>query len=194
MKLRKDVVLQAIEECMKELYKFAQPSITWDEFIEQNKKWSKEKKGPKPYEFYYLDSAIFDTICKNYIDAYNLDYDLPGTIKILIDYLDKPIVDDYKEEYTDENGVLHPSRKGYKQLDSLSKLIGEENFEKVKDYLEKAGDFYLWDGDLRDFKMSIALGASPSSNKERVIKNWKEYRNKDIEINDLTDFEDEYFG
>lgn len=189
MKTRKDVLLDAIKECMKELYKYSQPSVTWEEFVEQNKNW--DEKGPKPYEFYYLDKNLFDEICEAYIDAYRLDYDLKGIINILIDYLRDPIIDDYKDEYTDEYGDWHPGHRGYKHLDSLEDVIGEEAFKKTLDYLHKAGDFYRWDGDLNSFKTTVYLGASPSSNKEAVIKNWKEYRNKDIEIDELTHLYDD---
>jgi hypothetical protein len=40
--------------------------------------------------------------------------------------------------------------------------------------------------------MSIYLGASPSSNMQTVIDNWKKYRNTDIEIN-VEELEKSYY-
>ena len=33
---RNEVLGQAVDQCMKELYSYAQPSIDWDDFIEEN--------------------------------------------------------------------------------------------------------------------------------------------------------------
>ena len=41
--------------------------------------------------------------------------------------------------------------------------------------------------------MNVYLGASPNSNKEKVIENWKVYRNKDISIDESVYIEDEEY-
>ena len=33
---RRDVLSDAVDNCMKELYSFAKPSIEWDKFMEEN--------------------------------------------------------------------------------------------------------------------------------------------------------------
>ena len=65
---RRDVLIEAINKCMKEIYSYVQPKVTWEEFIEENKKFLEKEKeyysipedkrpsyqeymGPKPYEF-----------------------------------------------------------------------------------------------------------------------------------------------
>ena len=57
-------------------------------------------------------------------------------------------------------------------------------WEAVLEYLESATNFYKCDSDLQSFTFSIYLGASPNSNKQAVIDNWKIYRNQDIVIDD----------
>ena len=39
---RNKVLSQAVDECMKELYSLAQPSVDWDEFVKENKIYSEK--------------------------------------------------------------------------------------------------------------------------------------------------------
>lgn len=218
---RRTVINDAINSCMKELYSLAQPSVTWDEFVQENaefnikyKEWDdwKMKKtshpewedksiteciGPKPFEFYYLPKDILEDICNSYIYAYQLDsqQELLNIIQILKNYCKEPIISKYIEG---ENG--EPGYRGYEYPDNLEKEIqkliqeydssdvseeiSEKCCNKFFEFLDMAGKFYNWNGDLNTFNINVYLGASPNSNKEAVIENWKKYRNKDIEIDD----------
>jgi hypothetical protein len=238
---RDDVISSAVDNCIKELYSLAQPSVEWDKFIKENKIYSKryeawerykyllnkrkelsEKElkefssfpsiwknksiteciGPRPYEFYYLPRKVMKRICDSYIHAYKLDdqRELLDTIKILKIYCKEPIVDKWIEG---ENGF--PGHRGYDHPDNLKKELSDildddignafqSNKEieelsiklqnKFFEFLDMAGNFYNWNRDLNSFSMSVYLGPSPNSNKEAVIKNWKQYRNKDIEIDE----------
>lgn len=188
---RTKVISQAIESCLEELYKYAQPSVDWEDFKKQNAEW---KEGePKPYEFYYLHEDITKEICEYYIDAYRIGSELESTVQILVNYLRYPIVDKYIEEYTDDDGNYHPGKRGYENPDNLvtelTNIIQDSKLAEkcevlVYKFLYMATDFYKWDNDLQKFNFNVYLGASPSSNKEEVINNWKKYRNKDIEIED----------
>lgn len=191
---RKDIIIQAIEECMKELFKWAQPKVTWEEFRKENKEY--DGSGPKPYEFYYLDKDITKEIVENYAYAYRIGPELKDTITILIDYFEHPIVDKYISKHTDENGNYHPGHRGYDYPESIVNFIGEEHWDKVKEYFNMAGNFYKWDSNLQMFNINVYLGASPNSNKQAVIDNWKKYKNKDIEIKDISleEFDEEYYG
>lgn len=182
---RNDILREAAERCMKELYSLAQPQVSWEDFIEQNKKY-KENGGPKPYEFYYLPQKVFEEVVDNYVYAYDLKSKFEDHLDIILEYFKRPIVDKYIES---ENG--YPGYRGYDYLTPLKDLIGDENIEKVKEYIEKARNFYRFDGELNSFKMTIYLGAGPSSNKQAVIDNWKKYRNKDITIDESVYEEEE---
>lgn len=213
---RNDVIEDAILKCMKELYSKAQPSIDWDEFMQQNKLYSNQYKiwektkdtdpnyigksiteciGPRPYEFYYLPKDVMKDICDSYVHAYGLDaqQELLSIIEILKNYCEKPIIDKYIEG---ENGF--PGHRGYEHPDNLKKEIikilgdiAEDNdyypdaiCNKFFEFLDMAGDFFSWNRDLNSFNTNVYLGASPNSNKEKVINNWKNYRNKDITIDE----------
>ena len=244
---RHEVLKQAVNGCLKELYSYTVPHIKWDDFVAENQAYSKKYKawerfnylknkenlsedelkefsmfpgnwegksiteciGPRPFEFYYLPKEILKDICDNYIYAYNIDsqQELLNTIQILKEYCRKPIVDKYIDEHTDENGNWHPGHRSYDNPDNLekeiTKILGpevEDNpyhvhkiCDKFFEFLDMAGNFYNWNRDLNSFNMSVYLGPSPNSSKESVIKNWKEYKGQDIEIND-EQIKKEYYG
>ena len=146
---RNDVLCKAIDDCIKELYSFVQPSIEWDEFIKQNKiyserykKWENEKDsnpeyknksiteciGPRPYEFYYLPKEIMKDICDSYVHAYKMDnqQELLDTIETLKNYCKEPIVDKYIEG---ENGF--PGHRGYDHPDNLEKELQKIFDDKI---------------------------------------------------------------
>lgn len=163
--------------------------------------------GPAPYEFYYLPRDVMSEICDSYVHAYKINnqQELLDTIKTLKNYCKKPIVDKYINDWTDETGFHHPGYRSYDHPDNLKKqlidLIPDSGFDKSAiaesvqskffEFLDMAGNFYNWNGDLNAFNTAVYLGPSPCSNKETVIKNWKLYRNKDILIDDSLYIEDE---
>ena len=219
---RRDVIADAADKCMKELYSLAQPAITWEEFIKENKEFIKREEeyyklpkenrisykefmGPKPYEFYYLPKEVLKEIVDNYIYAYEIDEhkNLLDTIDLLKKYCDDPI-----EEFYHPGEGEKPGYRDYRHPDNLvtcliselkeytSSDISEEIICKAKDlffkFLDMAGKFYNSHWWLNSFNTTVYLGASPNSNKEAVIENWKKYRNKDIEIDESKYNEEDY--
>ena len=228
---RHKVLIDAINRCMKEIYSYAQPHVTWEDFIEENKKFlEKEEKyyslpedkrpsyqeymGPKPYEFYYLPKDVLKEIADSYVYAYKLNaqQNLLDIIEILKNYCKEPVVDKYIEEYTDEEGNYHPGYRGYehpinlekKVAKVISQYLGEENgisteiskevCNKFFEFLDMAGDFYSWNSEINAFNTEIYLGPSPHSAREKVIENWKKYRNTDIEIDSDEQIMENWYG
>jgi len=219
MKTRDDVLSQAAEECLKDFYNYAFPKVSWEDFLKENQEYTKKYNeweklenrppikefcGPRPYEFYYLPSDIVKDIVLSYVYVYRMDHqqELLDTIEILKDYCKNPIVDKYIEG---ENGF--PGHRGYDHPNNLEKELIEicdqhshepvnmakEIQNKFFEFLDMAGNFFNWNRDLSSFNMTVYLGPSPNSNKQAVIDNWKQYRNKDIEINEKQIKED-YYG
>lgn len=219
---RRDVIADAADKCMKELYSLAQPAITWEDFIKENKEFIKREEeyyklpkenrisykefmGPKPYEFYYLPKEVLKEIVDNYIYAYEIDehQNLLDTIDLLKKYCDDPI-----EEFYHPGEGENPGYRDYRHPDNLatgliselkeyaSSDISEEIVDKAKDlffkFLDMAGKFYNSHWWLNSFNTTVYLGASPNSNKDAVIENWKKYRNKDIEIDESKYNEEDY--
>lgn len=174
---REDVLRNAAEACMKELYSLALPKVQWEDFVKQNKEY---KEGtPKPYEFYYLPKEIFEEVVNSYINAYSIKSEFEDHLELLMDYFKNPIRDKYIEG---TNGS--PGYRGYEYFAPLKEIIGQENMSKVIKYIQRARNFFKFDRDLNNFKITIYLGASPSSNKESVIKNWEKYKGINISIDD----------
>ena len=219
MKTRDEVLSQAAEECLKDFYNYAFPKVSWEDFLKENQEYTKKYNeweklenrppikefcGPRPYEFYYLPSDILKDIVLYYVHAYKMDaqQELLDTIEILKNYCKKPVVDKYIEG---ENGF--PGHRGYEHPNNLEKELIEicdqhshepvnmakEIQDKFFEFLDMAGNFFNWNRELNSFNMTVYLGPSPNSNKQAVIDNWKQYRNKDIEINEKQIKED-YYG
>ena len=197
---RRDVIADAADKCMKELYSLAQPTITWEDFIKENKEFIKREE-----EYYKLPKEVLKEIVDNYIYAYEIDehQNLLDTIDLLKKYCDDPI-----EEFYHPGEGESPGYRDYRHPDNLvtcliselkeyaSSDISEEIVYKAKDlffkFLDMAGKFYNSHWWLNSFNTTVYLGASPNSNKEAVIENWKKYRNKDIEIDESKYNEEDY--
>ena len=39
---RNELLGEAVDRCMEELYQYARPKVTWKDFIQQNKEYSKK--------------------------------------------------------------------------------------------------------------------------------------------------------
>lgn len=190
-------------------------SEEWESIRKQHPDWENksitECIGPRPYEFYYLPREVMNEICDNYVHVYKMDakQNLLDIIDILKNYCKKPIVDKYIEGELREDGTRWPGHRGYEHPDNLQKKI-EKFFEKreidielaecIQDiffkFLDDAGDFFNWNRELNSFNTTVYLGASPNSNKEAVIENWKKYRGKDIKIDEskFKEKDDDYYG
>ena len=186
---RQKVLEEAVNKCMKELYSLAQPKISWEDFIEENRKYlekekefekkNKEYLEPKPYEFYYLPSEILKDITNSYIYSYKLDehQDLLDIIEIIKNYCNHPLEDKQPKLEEELTEIVPDSILGKSNI-----VLSIKN--KFFEFLDKIGEFYKRNSELQAFNMTIYLGASPSSNKESVIENWKKYRNIDIKIDE----------
>ncbi len=173
---RRDVLCEAAEKCMKTLYELAQPKVEWEDFVQQNKEY---KDGPRPYEFYYLPKEVFKEVVEMYQSAYRIPPEIKDDIETLTRYFENPI----RDKWIERNGN-EPGYRGYEHFTPLKEVIGEDNLNKVLEYMKEASEFFKWDGDLQSFNMTVYLGASPCSNKETVIENWEKYKGINITIDE----------
>lgn len=195
------------EDFMQQSKEYSKKYNEWHLLYNQsmgNEPSLKEYCGPRPYEFYYIPKDVMKEIVDSYISAYRIDAqeNLLSIIEILKEYCKNPIIDKYIEG---KDGS--PGHRGYEHPDNLMKEINKllcKQFnspelsgisnkicDKFFEFLGMAGSFYNWNRDLNAFNMEVYLGPSPCSNKERVIKNWKQYRDKDIIIDESIYIEDE---
>lgn len=189
---RNEIISNAILDFTKDCYKHAQPSVTWDEFLQQNREYIESgEKGPRPYEFYYLPEKVFKELQEMYIDAYRIAPEFEDDCDTILQYLEKPVRHKWIEKGTDLLSN-HSGYRGFEYYTPLKEEIGEEAYNKVVEYIKEASEFYNKNHYYNGFLMQTSLGPTPSSNKENVIKNWKEFRDTDITINESIYNGDDY--
>ena len=209
---RKDIFRKAFHDCMKEMYAKAQPSVDYDQLIEDYKS-GKIGKDERICEYYYLSWDEFLYIRDKYAEAYGMTKTWIPNIEVLEQYLNEGgAKDKYIPEQVDENGFKHPGYRGYEKVAPLkdqiynclfeyteaddAKNITDKIFNIVMDNISNCKDFYRFDRERDDFDCNVALGASPTSNPKSVIEYWKS-QGKDIVIeerNPLLFWEQDEYG
>lgn len=214
---REEVLVNAVKDCYREMFAKAQPMADWDNLCAEKKagKIDEDKDGPV-YDRHYLSSDEYIYIINKYLDAYKIKTEWKEDIDILKEYLiEGGMKDKYVEEHTDENGNHHPGYRDYEKVPSLKEHIGkiiydeydgngeiadavtEKVVNKVMELIETCQDFYSFNMDEQKFRNTLALGATPTSNKETVKQWWKEHYDVDIEIEDrnpMLFWEMDYYG
>lgn len=213
MKLKKiniDIVIeQVMHDCLCEMYKKAQPSADYDEYVRKLKSGElKEERGKEIYRRHYLPRKQYYSILNKYIDAFKLKDRWNDHIDMVIDYLGE----NAKEEVSVRKDGFPPTRE-YRQLDDISVIfedclktkfatligfeISEEELNEVSNELKEAllqrietcRTHFRSDYEVSYFEFNIA-SVSPTLNKEEVIDYWKT-KGVDIEIIDRDT--DEYY-
>lgn len=155
---------EMFEKCLDELYKAAQPSITFDEFI----KLSKENPDIPIYKHYYLSDNETKYIIDKYAELYRLNSNFKKHCELLINDI---INGCHKDKYIKpEDGS--PGYRGYEKVPPLKEVIGEEAADKVVEFIENRRDYYRFETKEENFKFHI-YNIAPNSNKEEVIKYWE---------------------
>lgn len=182
---RDDIMKQAIHNCMKEMYFKAQPSVDYDALIEKKKaKLIVDTHEDPIYNRYYLSQEEFEYIREKYITAYGFKSTWKHNVKLVEEYLiNGGTKNKYIPSKKDSTGIVHPGYRSYEKVPSLIKqltdILGEDKSKEVCNIvinnIKNCKDYYRFDWDENTFNFAIALGASPTSNKETVIKYWEEH-------------------
>lgn len=154
--------------CLDELYRASQPSITLEEL--------EEKK--ESYEDHYLAQEDCNCIIDKYADFYRLESGFNSHCDILIRDMTEGCSKDKYIKPKDGS----PGYRSYEDVAPLSKEIGEENLNKVTDFIKMRANFYKFNRAAENFHFNM-INFSPSVNKEAVIEKWKE-KGVDIVIED----------
>lgn len=203
---RREMLSRAVTDCMREMYAKAQPSIDYDELVEKVKSGEIVDTNENPvYNRHYLSMQEFDYIREKWAEAYGFKPTWKPNIELLEDYLKNGgTKDKYIPDRMDKTGFVHPSYRSYEKvkplIEQLSHEIGGESAQKaykiIMDTIETCKNFYKFDREYSDFCCSVALGASPTSNPNTVIKYWAE-RGITVEIeerNPLLFWEMDHYG
>jgi hypothetical protein len=185
---RRDILGQAFEECMNEMYKWSQPSIDLKALIASGYKDS--EKEPL-HDRHYLSQENFKIILEHYMWAYGIVDNWNDTFELIYKQLKEGgIEDDYKPATEDR-----PGYRDYKHVDPLAPHLKDpEDIQVVLEYIKKIQDFFR--GHCREcngFSQEVALSYSPSCNAKAVTKYWKEHGRPDFEIKNFNT-EDVIYG
>lgn len=180
---RDSIIEEAYHKCMSEMYAKAQPSADYDKLIEGVKNGTIEDSSENPlYSRYYLSYEEFVYILDKYCNAYGIEEKWQDNIDVVRHYFTGGGYEDvYIEGEVDKDGYKHPGYRSAKQVphikDVISSKYGDDAATDISDmilsYIDKCKDYYRFDREENNFRAHIALGASPTSNKQTVIDYWK---------------------
>lgn len=174
---RKTIFSKAYDDCLEEMFNKAQPRASYKEYVKMYQR-GMLGENDRVYEWHYLSHEEYTYILNKYDEAYRFTNEWLNSCEVIIkDFKEGHYKDGYE---TDSNGCGH--RTAIK-VPPLKELIGEEAANTVIEDLENIMNFYRFDRESSEFHMAIALGPSPTCNKETVINYWKS-QGKDIEIVD----------
>jgi hypothetical protein len=184
---RDKIIQEAIDRCLEEMYQKSQPKASYYDYIAKAKR-GEIGKDELVFERHYLNQKQFDYIREKYIKAYRLQNEWKSDIDFLLDNLRDG---GYRTVYKPLIEGGEPCRTS-EQMSPIEDIIGKENKEKLFKYIETLRDFYRFDREEDKFNFNVCLGASPTSNADKVREYWKS-QGIDIEIDETELTEDEYW-
>lgn len=105
---RNELLSQAVDQCLKELYEYAVPKITWEKFVEENKLYNKVYKEWEQYNNAYLYKEEYPEKWESLRKQYEaLEWENKSMIECIgpkpfeFYYLPKDIMEDICNSYID---------------------------------------------------------------------------------------------
>ena len=211
---RDDIIDEAYMKCMNEMYAKAQPSTNFNELLEGVKNGTIiDTPYDKVFERYYLSYEEFHYILDKYTELYGMTEKWTSYLETVEKYFTgEGRKDIWIAEKNDEDGNRHPGYRSSEAVphikdtinnilkqyvdESYSQEINKKITKEVLSYVENCKNFYRYDREEHNFSARVALGCSPTSNKESVIEYWKK-QGKDIEIverNPILLWDMDYYG
>jgi hypothetical protein len=202
---RRDLISKAVIDCLDEMYRTSQPSITWEE-VEAEAKLNPEKRI---WEEHYLSAKKFEEIQDKYLSMYRIGDEFKSDVTLVEEYLSKGGTrDKYIPEVIEEDGFKHPGYRGYEAVppikEQIEKILNDELVsgevspfvkdairdkivESVMNTIADCKEFYCFNREEIGFRFNVS-NYSPNSNIEIVREI---YKDTDIVINE--DIEDEEY-
>lgn len=186
--LNKKILNEAIEACLKEMYRFSQPSADYDKLKEYAKEHPEEEKEFPTFQRYYLSTEQFNYILKKYAEAYHLIPEWKNNLETIKDEFETG--SDKKEYKKDSYGEMFIERV---PTPPLCERIGQENTKKVLEMLDEIDDSHKRDKDAQYFSSAISLGHAPTSNLKEVKAYWKD-KGLELEFEERNCEDDVFFA
>ena len=182
---RRSIIDKVIIDCLDELYRSSQPSITWKEVEEIGKQYPRRHIWAE----HYIPNERYTEIVDKYLSAYNIVSSWNDDVDLVKRYLKEGgRKDKYIPERIDENGDKHPGYRGYEEVPPILKQIqqilkdeiGEEYVgvsnkitECVFNTISDCQNFYVKNRDELQFRLNVSNYA-PSSSYENVRDLWED--------------------
>lgn len=188
---RRDVIQEAYDACMREMYAKAQPSADYDAIVAGVKDGTIKDSDKDPvYARYYLSQEEFKYILDKCIKAYGMDKKWDSYVGIIETYLKGGGHRDVYVNNRKELTCVPHIKEAFKEeiYDNFGNIMGEDTEKlseilsnKVLEYVQWCRDFYRVDREADSFSVSVTLGASPTCNPDTVIEYWAK-QGVDIDI------------
>ena len=176
---RREILEKVIKDCLCECYKWAQPSINFEAYLNNPEMIQDNEKFPF-YRRYYLSQDNFKYILQSYKEAYHIGKDWNKDIDLLMSYITSE--DSVKDVYI-EGKDGYPGHRGYEKITPLQDITKDN--EDVLDLIKTCKDFFKRDFEVESFDVSLYLGPSPNSNAEEVEKYWHEHGRPEFKIKEF---------
>ena len=172
--MRQTIMMNAISDCLNEMYSQSQPPTTWDAILEGHKNGTYNENN-SPIEQHYLSTDEYISIKEKYLEAYHIKSEWNDDVQLVFDYLYEGGT---KDVYIKDEETQY-CRRGYektpKLIDALTELIGKEHAEiacdKVFELIQNCKDFYQRNIEESQFSFSV-MNYSPNSCKDKVQEFW----------------------
>lgn len=146
MKTREEVLVQAYNECLRDLYLNSEPPVDIKELFDSG---FKDDENDPLRNKHFIDEETFTEIVEDTKWAYGIIDHFHDNLELI------------KSDLT--NGpTVRTSKYKYTALKPLKEEIGEEAYNKVMEYIDAIYNYYKKDSDVSKFDFTIFLGASPS--------------------------------
>ena len=167
MKQKKEIINEALLNCLEDLYKYAVPTTSYAALLEAHKQGQPYDK--EYWAHHYLPEKLFREIVDHYKYAYSLEPYFKEYTDVLKDYL----LDGGTTEIYVKDDSLVGGRREYTKTPKLKDVIGEEAADKVAELIKKCQEFYKVDWSRTEgFDFEI-FNCGPCCNAEPVKKYWE---------------------
>lgn len=155
MKTRQEMLEEAFDECIKEMYLNADPPVDIKELIDSG--FKDDEKNPLRSK-HLIDADIQEDILESTMYVYGIRDDFHNHLDLIKqDLLKGP--------------NIRKSKYEYEQLEPLEEVIGKDNCGIVMDYLKTISEYYRRDHEASSFKFSVLFGPSPDIKQNEGDKN-----------------------
>ena len=168
---RDDILMRAVDECVTEMYAWAQPPVDYKKCLDGTLK-PLDTKDDMFYKRHYLSHENICYIIDRFIYNYHIGNDWCSNMELLKNYITSS--ESVKDVYIKEDNK--PGYRGYEKIKPLQDIVkNETEYKAILDLLDNAAHTYSRDSELSSFNWATMFGCEPISNKEVVEEYWREH-------------------